>query len=486
MKGGLQAMIEAMGRFIDHLSALVFMKVPFFGAQIELVVLALGSAMIFFTLWLGIPQLRGVGIGLQLIRGRHIDDSAPGSVSQFQALSTALSGTIGLGNIGGVAIAIALGGPGAAFWMFVIGFFAMALKAAEVTLGLMYREFTPSGEVLGGPMYTLKNGLARLGLPKTGRNLGGLYAFFALGGALPLLQVNQSFSQLTLIAEIDNGPGNGLLYGLFLTVAVGIVIIGGVRSIASVAARLVPLMCVIYLGAGIVILMVNAGAIPAALETIVRTAFAPEAVAGGAIGSFVVGMRRAVFSCEAGVGSAVMAHAAARTHHPASEGMVGLIEPLLDTMIICTMTALIIVVTGVYDDGHGDIAMTSAAFGTVASWFPYVLSVAVFLFAFSTLISWGYYGLQAWGYLFGHSRASELAFKLLYCLLQPIGAILSPGKVIDLIDSLFFLMVVPNLIGLALLAVPVRREMNGFLAGVKAGTIYGKGIDDETAQPRHD
>jgi AGCS family alanine or glycine:cation symporter len=486
MKGGLHGMIEAMGRFIDQLSAFVFMKVPFFGTQIELVVLALGSAMIFFTLWLGIPQLRGVGIGLQLIRGRHADDSAPGTVSQFQALSTALSGTIGLGNIGGVAIAIALGGPGAAFWMFVIGFFAMALKAAEVTLGLMYREFSASGEVRGGPMYTLKNGLARLGLPKTGRSLGGLYAFFALGGALPLLQVNQSFSQLSVIAGIDSGPGNGLIYGVMLTIAVGVVVIGGVRSIANVAARLVPLMCLIYLGGGIVILAVNAGAIPAALETIIRTAFAPDAVVGGAIGSFVVGMRRAVFSCEAGVGSAVIAHSAAKTHHPASEGMVALIEPLLDTMVVCTMTALIIVVTGVYDDGYKDIAMTSAAFGTVTSWFPYVLSAAVFLFAFSTLISWGYYGLQAWGYLFGHSRTSEIVFKLLYCLLQPIGAVLSPGKVIDLIDSLFFLMVLPNLIGLALLAVPVRREMSGFLAGVKAGTIYGKGIDDETAQPRHD
>ncbi len=486
MKGGLHGMIEAMGRFIDQLSAFVFMKVPFFGVQIELVVLALGSAMIFFTLWLGVPQLRGVGIGLQLIRGRHADDSAPGTVSQFQALSTALSGTIGLGNIGGVAIAIALGGPGAAFWMFVIGFFAMALKAAEVTLGLMYREFSAAGEVRGGPMYTLKNGLARIGLPNTGRKLGGLYAFFALGGALPLIQVNQSFSQLTVITGIEGTPGNGLVYGLILTIAVGVVIIGGVRSIATVAARLVPVMCFVYLGGGAVILAANAGAVPGALATIVSAAFSPDAVAGGILGSFVVGMRRAVFSCEAGVGTAVIAHSAAKTHHPASEGMVALIEPLLDTMIVCTMTALIIVVTGVYNDGYTDIAMTSAAFGTVTAWFPYVLSVAVLLFAFSTLISWGYYGLQAWGYLFGHSRASELAFKLFYCLLQPLGAVLSPGKVVDLIDSLFFLMVLPNLIGLALLAMPVRREVSGFLAGVKAGTIYGKGIDDETAQPRHD
>lgn len=479
-------MIETLGHFIDWLSARVFTKVPIFGTEIELVVLALGSAMIFYTLWLGVPQLRGIGIGFRLARGQHADDSAPGTVSQFQALSTALSGTIGLGNIGGVAIAIALGGPGAAFWMFMIGFFAMALKAAEVTLGLMYREFSADGSVRGGPMYTLKNGLAHIGLPNTGRKLGGFYAFFALGGALPLIQVNQSFSQLTVITGIDGTPGNGLIYGLVLTVAVGIVIIGGVNSIAQVAARLVPLMCLVYLGGGVVILAANAGAVPAAFATILNAAFSPDAAVGGMIGSFVVGMRRAVFSCEAGVGTAVIAHSAAKTHHPASEGMVALIEPLLDTMIVCTMTALIIVVTGVYKNGYTDIAMTSAAFGTVSSWFPYVLSVAVLLFAFSTLISWGYYGLQAWGYLFGHSRVSEWAFKLFYCLLQPIGAVLSPGKVVDLIDSLFFLMVLPNLIGLVLLAVPVRREVNSFLAGVRSGTIYGKGIDDETAQPRHD
>lgn len=478
-------MIDAMGRLIDHLSASVFMKLPFFGTEIELVVLALALAMVFFTFWLGVPQVRGLPIAFALLRGHHADNSAPGTVSQFQALSTALSGTIGLGNIAGVAIAIALGGPGAAFWMFVIGFFAMALKAAEVTLGLKYREITDNGEVRGGPMYTLKHGLAAIGMPKSGRNLGGLYALFALGGALPLIQVNQSFSQLANVGGFDPGPTNGLIYGIVLAVAIGVVIIGGVKSIAAVTERIVPAMCILYLGGALVILASNAAAIPGAVELILESAFAADAVTGGMVGVFVVGMRRAVFSSEAGVGTAVIAHSAARTRHPASEGMVALIEPMLDTMIVCTATALVIVVTGVYDDGYADIAMTSAAFGSVVSWFPYVLLAAVLLFAYSTLIAWGYYFMISWGYLFGHSRTSESAVKIFYCAMMPLGAVLTPGKVVDLIDSLFFLMVLPNLAGLVLLARPVRDEINGFLSGVRNGTIYGKGMNDETAPARH-
>ncbi len=479
-------MIDIMGRFIDNLSASVFMKVPIWGTQIEIVVLFLGAAMLFFSAWLGLPQLRGIGIGLQLVRGRHGDDSAPGAVSQFQALSTALSGTIGLGNIAGVAIAIALGGPGAAFWMFIIGFFAMALKCAEVTLGMKYREIMPDGTVHGGPMYTLKNGLAAMGLPKSGRNLGALYAIFALGGALPLIQVNQSFSQIAGVGGFTPGPTSGLIYGIVLAFMIGIVIIGGVKSIAAVTARIVPLMCLIYLGGVLTILAINIAALPDAIVLIIERAFNPTAIGGGAVGVFVVGMRRAVFSSEAGVGTAVIAHSAAKTHHPASEGMVALIEPMLDTMIVCMATALVIVVTGVYDDGYGDIAMTSAAFASVVPWFPYVLLVAVVLFAYSTLIAWGYYFMSAWGYLFGHSRVSEWTVKILYCAMMPLGAVLTSGKVIDLIDSLFFLMVLPNVVGLFLLSGVLRNEVNNFLSGVKSGAIYGKGIDDATAMPRHD
>ena len=361
-------MLDTMTYVIGGLSDGVFSTVRILGADIELVVLFLAAAMLFFTAWLGLPQLRGVGIGVRLLGGRHDDPTAPGAVSQFQALSTALSGTVGLGNIAGVAIAIAMGGPGAAFWMFVIGFFAMALKCAEVTLGLKYREIVADGEVRGGPMYTLRNGLAAIGLPNSGKFLGALYALFALGGALPLIQVNQSFSAIADVGGFEPGPTGGLIYGLILAVMIGVVIIGGVRSIARVTGKVVPLMCALYLGAVLVILFVNAGAVPDAIVTIVSRAFAADAVAGGIVGTFVVGMRRAVFSSEAGVGTAVIAHSAAKTRHPASEGMVALLEPMLDTMIVCMATALMIVVTGVYDDGHVDIIMTSAAFASVVPW----------------------------------------------------------------------------------------------------------------------
>ncbi|MHB9878938.1 alanine/glycine:cation symporter family protein [Pacificimonas sp. ICDLI1SI03] len=478
--------METMTRWIEALSAGVFAQVAIFGVQVEVVVIFLAFAMLFFTFWLGVPQLRGVGIGLQLLKGRHDDPTAPGSVSQFQALSTALSGTIGLGNIAGVAIAIGMGGPGAAFWMFVIGFFAMALKCAEVTLGLKFREFTPDGEVRGGPMYTLKNGLASIGLPKSGRNLGALYAILALCGTLPMMQANQSFVALAEVGGFEATPTGGLIYGLVLGAMLAVVIIGGVKSIARVTGKIVPLMCVLYLVAVLVILVVNADAVPAALATIVSGAFSADAVAGGAVGIFVVGMRRAVFSSEAGIGTAVMAHSVARTHHPASEGMVALLEPMLDTMIVCMATALMIVVTGVHTQGYDDISMTSAAFASVVNWFPYVLLVAVLLFAYSTLLAWGYYLTSAFGYVFGHGPKRDLFARILFCLLTPVGSVLTADAVVNLIDSVFFLMVLPNVVGLFLLAPVLRREVNGFLAAVRSGEIYGDKVTDENALPRHD
>ena len=393
---------------------------------------------------------------------------------------------MGLGNIAGVGIAIAMGGPGAALWMFIIGFFAMALKCAEVTLGLKYREFGGQGQVRGGPMYMLKNGLAAIGLPRSGMFLGVLYAIFAMGGALPLIQVNQSFEQVAAVGGFEINSGNGFVYGLVLAVLIGLVIIGGVRSIARVTGKVVPFMCALYLGATVVILAANAAAIPEAFGLIVSRAFSADAMAGGVVGTFVVGMRRAVFSCEAGVGTAVIAHSVAKTHHPASEGMVALLEPMFDTMIVCMATALMIVVTGVYDDGYENIAMTSAAFSSVVDWFPYVLLVAVVLFAYSTLIAWGYYFMTAWGFLFGHGYKRDWAAKIFYCLLMPLGSVLAADAVVDLIDSLFFLMVLPNVVGCFLLAKVVRQEVNAYLSGVKAGTVYGKDVDDETALPRHD
>jgi len=465
-------MIEFLSRAIDRLSTIVFFKVPFFGTEIEAIVLWLAVPMLLFTLWLGFINIRGFPLALRIVRGHFHDPHAPGNVSQFAALSTALSGTIGLGNIAGVAIAISTGGPGAAFWMLVIGFFAMTLKCAEVTLGLKYRRIDADGRVHGGPMYTLKNGLAARGLPRLGLVLGGIYAILALGGAIPLVQVNQSFAQVSAVTGFDNGWA----YGAGMAALVAVVVIGGVGWLARVTSILVPAMCLVYLAGVAAVLVLDAAAIPGAVVTIWRDAWSGEAAAGGAVGAFVIGMRRAVYSSEAGIGSAVIAHSAARTHEPVSEGLVALIEPFLDTVVVCSLGALMIVVAGTWNDGLEGVAITSAAFAQVAGWFPAVLAVAVFLFGYSTLIAWGYYGLQAWGYLFGHSRLAEMLYKAGYCLILPIGAVLDLGRVIDLIDSAFFLMAIPNVIALYLFAPELRRDVFDYLKRMRTASPAITGV----------
>lgn len=471
-----------LGPPIDALTRAVFFKVPVFGVQVEALVLMLAGAMLFTTLLLGFPQIRLFRHGIAVAMGRFADPTAPGVSSHFAALSTALSGTVGLGNIAGVAIAITTGGPGAAFWMFVIGFFAMALKMAEVALGLKYRLIDPKGDVFGGPMYTLNRAFAlRPGLKTIGLVLGGCYAFAALGGALPMLQTNQSFEQIASVAPLRAWFGeNGArwTYGAAMAIAVGVVVLGSAHWLGSVTSRLVPLMCGIYLLAGLVVLAANSSAIPAALNLIFSEAFRFNAVAGGALGAFIVGMRRAVYSCEAGVGSAVMAHTLAKTREPVSEGAAALLEPFVDTVVVCTMSALVVVVTGAFrQTGVEGVGVTSVAFQSVLPWFPMVLAVVVFLFAYSTLISWGYYGVQAWGYLFGRSRLSIQIYKIFYCVMVPLGAVLPLGKVVDFIDSCFFLMALPNVISLVVLADELRRDTRDYEARVvKPAQRRAKGL----------
>ncbi|MGF1550221.1 MAG: alanine/glycine:cation symporter family protein [Sphingomonadaceae bacterium] len=453
--------VDTIGAGIDALAATVFAQVRLFGIEIELIVLWLAVPMVLLTLWFKFPNLRGFHLAFRNLKETPGEKDAPGQVSQFAALTTALSGTVGLGNIAGVAIALSTGGPGAAFWMFVIGWFAMTLKCAEVTLGLKYREVAADGRVRGGPMYSLKNGLAAKGWPLAGLLLGGLYAVFTLGGAIPLLQVNQSFAAVSGVTGLDDP----WIYGAGMAALVGIVVIGGVRWLGRVTSYLVPLMALVYLGGVFAILSLNAAAVPEAIALIVGDAFRGEAVAGGALGAFVIGMRRAVFSSEAGIGSAVIAHAQARTSVPASEGMVALIEPFVDTVVICTLGALAMVVAGTYDGGLEGIDITSAAFVQIAGWFPALLAVAVFLFGYSTLCAWGLYGLQAWGYLFGDGRISSAIFRALYIGVLPLGAALELGRVIDLVDSAFFLMAIPNIIALYVFAPELRREINAYIAG---------------------
>jgi len=451
--------MESFNRIVDALTGAVFFKIPLLGTQIELVVLYLAVPMLFFTVWLGFPNVRCIGHAFRILRNQPREGEAKGDVSQFAALTTALSGTIGLGNIAGVAVALTMGGPGAIFWMFAIGWFAMTVKMAEVTLGLKYRVTDEYGHVHGGPMYVLKAVLGRRGLPRLGVVLGGFYAFFALFGAIPMVQVNQSFAQVSVVT----GFTNGWIYGIGLAFAVSLVTLGGAHWLGEVSKRLTPLKVGVYLAGVLAILVLHVDAIPAALAAIWRGAWGFDAAAGGAVGAFVAGMRRAVFASEAGVGSAVMAHSLARTEHPVSEGMVALLEPLLGTMIVCGIGGLAMVVAGTWTDPSlKGIEITSAAFAHVSSWFPLLLAIVVVLFAYSTLVAWGFYGLQAWGYLFGHGPKAQWSYKILYIVALPPAAVIDLGRVIDIIDSSFFLMAIPNVLALFLCAGELRRDVRAY------------------------
>lgn len=495
---GIDATINSLiAPVADFLSAVIFyaVEMPFNGAtaKVPLIVVWLICAGLFFTVYLRFINLRGFGHALNLVRGKYQNTGHPGEVSHFQALATALSGTVGLGNIAGVAVAVTIGGPGATFWMILAGVMGMSLKFAECTLGVKYRNQHADGSVSGGPMYTLSKGLAEIGLARTGKVLAILFAVCCVGGAFGggnMFQVNQTYQQ---ILNVTSGTalglflaGNAWAFGLFMAFLVGVVIIGGIKSIARVTDKLVPFMCLTYLFAGLAVLVVNASQLPQALLTILGTAFNPDPamVTGGLLGALVAGFRRAAFSNEAGFGSAAIAHAAVRTREPVTEGLVSLLEPFIDTVIICTMTALVIVVTGVYDQtGVDGVTLTSQAFATVLPWFPKILALVVFLFAYSTMISWSYYGNKAWSYLFGEGKGSDLLYKSIFCLFVVVGCTMKLDKVLDFSDSMMFAMSIFNIIGLYLLAGILKADLAHYWQRYKAGHFEIRAGDDPAQHP---
>ncbi|HWM39986.1 MAG TPA: alanine/glycine:cation symporter family protein [Streptomyces sp.] len=465
------------------LSELVFYAVPVGGAELPLIVAWLVVAGLVFTVWFGVVQFRKFKLAVETIRGKHDESDAPGEVNHFQAFTAAVSGTVGLGNIAGVGVAVSIGGAGATFWMILCGLLGMATKFVEVTLGVKYREVHADGTVSGGPMHYLPKGLAeRFG--RNGKIFGSVLAglasvmilFFGLFGG-NLFQVNQSYAQLKGTTGGEDGilgsSGGALVFGLVIAALVGIVLIGGIKSIASVTSRLVPAMAIMYVLACLTVILWNAGQVPAAIVEIFEGAFAPEGIAGGVIGALIIGFQRAAFSNEAGLGSAPIAHSAVKTKHPASEGLVALLEPFIDTVIICTMTALTIVIarpeswTSANGKEVEGVTVTSDAFGTVLPWFPNLLTVAVLLFAFSTVLTWGYYGLKAWSYLFGKSKASETIFKIIYSVFAVAGSLLSLESLISMADAFLFMLAVINIIGLYLLVPVVKRELDSFVAHVR-------------------
>jgi len=449
-----------------------------FDFQLPFVVLWLIIGATFFTIYMGFINLRGFVHAIKVTAGKYDDPNDAGEVSHFQALTAALSATVGLGNIAGVAIAVATGGPGAVFWMIVCGFLGMSSKFVECTLGQMYREIRPDGRIMGGAMFYLSRGLEEKGLTGLGKVLAVMFAVLCIGGSFGggnAFQVNQSLN-----AVRDNIPflnGKEWLYGLVMTVAVGIVILGGIRRIAQTAEKIVPFMCGLYVLACLYIILSHASEVPGAFGTIIGQAFTMEAGFGGFLGVLVTGFKRAAFSNEAGVGSAAIAHSAAKTEYPVREGIVALLEPFIDTVVVCTMTALVIVITGAYSNpayaefvnSDQGAALTSRAMGEEISWFPYVLSIAVIMFAYSTMISWSYYGERCWAYLFGDR--SSMIYRLIFLSFVFLGALASAGNVKDLSDLMIFGMAFPNILGVVLLSPKVRAALKDYMSKLRSGEM---------------
>lgn len=461
-----------------------------FGTGMPFVVMWLIAGALFFTLRMGFINLRAFRHAIDVVRGRFDNDKEAGEVTHFQALTSALSATVGLGNIAGVTIAVAMGGAGAVFWMLLAGFFGMTSKFVECTLAQMYRRVNKDGTVSGGPMVYLTEGLKEMGLSPLGRVLGILFAILCIGGCLGggnMFQANQSFSLIA--ATVTEATGVDVtplawIYGLLLAALVGMVIIGGIKRIGRATSKIVPLMCGIYVIASLFIIFTHIQLVPALIAKIFTEAFTGTAAAGGLVGVLVIGVQRAVFSNEAGIGSAAIAHAAAKTKEPVREGIVALLGPFIDTIVVCLMTALVVLITGVTGDpaykGFEGAALTSAAFGTVIGWFPYVLSLSVFLFAFSTMISWSYYGEKAWEHLFG--RRSTLLFKLLFLVCVFIGAIANLGAVLTFTDIMILCMAFPNILGALLLSGKVKRALSDYWLRYKSGQMEA----DVAVQPAAD
>ncbi|MBP93585.1 MAG: sodium:alanine symporter [Flavobacteriaceae bacterium] len=443
---------------------------------ISFIVIWLVFGALFFTIRMGFINIRGFGHAIDLARGKYDDPDAPGQVTHFQALATAVSGTVGLGNIAGVAVAVSLGGAGATFWMIVCGFLGMSTKFVECTLGVKYRDILPDGRVFGGPMNYLRYGLEKRNLKGFGKVLAGLFAVLAVGasfGGGNMFQANQSFEQLA--GQFPMLEGNGFYFGIITAILVGVVIIGGINSIAKVTGRVVPVMASIYVIAALAVIIMNIQNIGPAFTAIYEGAFSPSALKGGIIGVLIVGFQRAAFSNEAGVGSAAIAHSTAKTNNPPSEGFVALLEPFIDTVVVCTLTALVLIFTGMHEvEGMAGAQLTSDAFGSQISWFPYVLAVAVFLFAFSTMISWSYYGMRAWTYLFGKSKKIEFIYKMLFLVFVVIGASVSLGAVLDFSDMMILAMSFPNIIGLYIMSSEVKFDLSEYIKKIKSNQLYKK------------
>ena len=463
-----------VGPIAQGLSELVFYPVKLFNQDFPLIVLWLATAALWFTFYLRMINLRGFGHGVRLLIRPSSNKTSIGEISHFKALSTATSGTVGIGNISGVAVAITIGGAGAAFWLFLAGFLAMSTKFMECTLGVKYRRVNADGSVSGGPMYYLEHFFRIRDWPRIGTALGSFYALALVIGCLGIgnmFQSNQAYAQVLNITGGENSffYGRGWLFGFLMASVVALVILGGIRSIAAAASRIMPIMAVLYVVSALLIIGLSADHLPRAVWLIFNSAFSWNSVQGGMMGAVIVGFQRALFSNEAGIGSASIAHSAVKTDEPVTEGLVSLLEPFIDTMVICTLTSLVIITTaipnGLLEDELGleGIALTSAAFAHHISWSPYIIAAAALLFAFSTTIAWSYYGLKGWTYIFGEAHATQMIFKLGFCGFVALGCMIQLSAVLEFSDAMVFLIAVPNIIGLYLYGPEIKRDLEDYL-----------------------
>jgi AGCS family alanine or glycine:cation symporter len=474
-----EAINEAFRPLASAISELVFYSVPIGESQFPLIVVWLIAGALYFTVYLKLINVRGFLHAIRIVIGKEDKkEKAPGEVSHFQALTTAVSGTVGVGNITHVAVAISIGGPGATFWLIIAGFLGMASKFVECTLGVKYRQINADGTVSGGPMFYMDKGLAELNLPRLGKAMAWYYAICIIFGCLGIgcmFQSNQAYVQFVNVTGGDASPfaTRGWLFGAILAILTALVIIGGIKSIAKVTSKLVPFMALLYVATALVVIGANFTAVPAAFGAILTNAFSPDGVTGGVVAVLILGFRRAAFSNEAGIGSSAIAHAAVRTEEPVTQGFVAMLEPFIDTVVICTITSLVIILT-VYDpvmlnDGSiSGVELTSSAFASVIPWFPTVLAVVVMLFAYSTMISWSYYGLEGFIYIFGPKRWAKTTFNTMFCLFIIVGSTTQLDAVLDFSDAMVFAMALANVLALYLLGPTVKRELNDYWQRVKA------------------
>ena len=451
--------------FSDKFSQIVFYPITILGQEIPILILLIILTSIFCTIYFKGLSIWGFGHAIIKIFDRKSEGS--GEVSTLGALATALSGTIGIGNIAGVAIAISIGGPGAMFWMCLGAFFGMVVKFCEVTLALKYRHINRDGSVSGGPMFYIERGFARRKYHALGKTLSYVFSLAIIPGTLAggcMLQINQALQQFVTITGDENSffASNGWAFGLIVAVLVGLVIVGGIKSIANVTSKIVPIMCLIYLGTCIVIIAMNITNIPYAIYTVIHDAFFPQAVYGGITGTIIIGLRRSLQSNEAGIGSSPIAYAAVKTDEPASQGFVAMIEPFFDTVIVCSMTAFVIILTQEYlnyTSGITGVELTSSAFKSVFPFFPYILAVVIILFALSTILSWSYYGQKAWAFLVGEGKKRNFIFNIIICLFVIIGSCMNIKSIIDFTDAAYMVMASANLIAICVLIKDVKQEL---------------------------